>query len=674
MASKVRAADDPCASPGRQAIYTANTVLYVDTSLPVPESVEVQNGRSIMLEYSLKWLEAGIHPDYSATYWMVKPLWSFSDPESEIQQCIVSLRDAEGNPDEPVATAVTGKNVFATSLMRLDLPHAFTYEINVNCQNDAGLWNDITSEPVFVDLTRPFVAQVLDLVGKPRSSALAEVPTPGSPAALGTAQPAMLTPTQLLALEVDYVYELFEVRVGFAAWDPESGVTEVMVSVGEAPGSTSVQRWTFKTLRGKRHFLVDIPPERNLEHHKRYYVNIAAVNGAGALSNWASSDGIMIDDTPAVCVQYRVRDGTHRLLDAEWQSANSTVVAQWRGALFDLESLVDHYEVRLEDADTAEVLVPDTSVGLATTYMFQDLSLAHKLQVRTVVTAVNRAGVRSECSTNGLGIDVTGPVAVPDEVNGIVWDGNTALRGYEGKDLDSTWATQSAFASWADFVDPESGVNNYYVWAETVSGAMLSELTWVHPALKEWTMPIPTMDHGDRYRVAVRAVNRANSFLDYRSDGIEIDKTPPTFTSAVEFVLEDPTMAGLKPGVIADASARLRIRVTSADPESGMLRCRYALGTYPDGSDLSGVTTVQVADVNATQRQEEVRTVGGEEVCSFDGVCSRLPVTQHTVVTSVSIDEVLNEGVSLINSLNFYAWVVCINKYVAVCVCSCVSW
>ena len=130
-------------------------------------------------------------------------------------------------------------------------------------------------------------------------------------------------------------------------------------------------------------------------------------------------------------------------------------------------------------------------------------------------------------------------------------------------------------------------------------------------------------------------------------------------------------MAGLKPGVIADASARLRIRVTSADPESGMLRCRYALGTYPDGSDLSGVTTVQVADVNATQRQEEVRTVGGEEVCSFDGVCSRLPVTQHTVVTSVSIDEVLNEGVRLINSLNFYAWVVCINKYVAVCACVC---
>lgn len=45
----------------------------------------------------------------------------------------------------------------------------------------------------------------------------------------------------------------------------------------------------------------------------------------------------MIDDTPPVCVNYRVRDGTHRLLDSDFQYNTASVVAQWRGALFDLE-------------------------------------------------------------------------------------------------------------------------------------------------------------------------------------------------------------------------------------------------------------------------------------------------------------------------------------------------
>lgn len=422
----------------------------------------------------------------------------------------------------------------------------------------------------------------------------------------------------------------------------------------------------------------------------------ACLQGAGLLALWASTDGIMIDDTPPVCVEYRVRDGAHRLLDAEFQGNTETVVAQWRSALFDLEvrreaaaglhrsrvacadplrvawpsqSLVARFEVRLEDMDTGEVIAGPLAAGKATTIKFNELQLHHKQRVQSVVTAVNRAGAEYECSTNGMLIDTTGPEPLPSEA-GVIWDGNNALFGYEGDDLEYTWSTRSAFAAWAAFVDPESRVNNYWLWTESMDGAIMSSRRWVHPSLVEWTMPIPTRAHGDLYRVVLRAVNGAGSYRDYRSDGIQVDVTAPVFKSDVEFRIDGPI--GLEPHIVASEGAKLSIIVHAHDPESGILRCRYALGTYPDGSDLTGVITAETKDLAPADRTYETRSRGGDRVCFFDGTCADIEESKHNVTTDVRLDRVLNEDVDLLNHFTFYAWVVCINKYVpAACVLGC---
>ena len=118
-----------------------------------------------------------------------------------------------------------------------------------------------------------------------------------------------------------------------------------------------------------------------------------------------------------------------------------------------VQSLVSRFEVRLDDIDTGATLVPRTPVGKSTIFAFHELVLSHKQRVRTVVTAINRAGAEFDCSTNGILIDTTPPEPLPHPA-GVAWDGNSALFGYEDDDLEYTWATRSAFGAWARFEDP----------------------------------------------------------------------------------------------------------------------------------------------------------------------------------------------------------------------------
>ena len=645
---------------GRQTISTAQTVVYVDLTPGIPGPISVHNGASIMLEYLLEWMPLSDgNPRYSATAWTVSPMWSCSDPESEIVAYHVLLLDANGNPDHPIDQAFLDDEETTVTFEGFSLPHLFEYEVKVRCKTDANLWSERVSDRVMIDLTRPQTRQVLDLAAEATEGPLAIDPDPDSEVGQGLFTPPLLTPAQVTATDLDFVTELDELRVAFAAWDEDSGIKHVMVAAGPAPGSPAILKWTPVEVRGKRQVRVPLPQTVALQRHLRYYVSVSAVNGAGLLALWASSDGIMIDDTPPVCVEYRVRDGTHRLLDSEYQADTASLTAQWRSALFDLESLIDHFEVTLEDIDFGTVIAGPMNAGKAVKFTFKELELEHNQRVRTVVSAYNRAGAVLDCATNGLLIDTTGPVPTPSDA-GVVWDGNNALFGYEGMDLQYTWATRSAFAAWTQFRDPESRINNYWLWTETMEGAVLSTRRWVHPLLTEWTMPIPTQSHGSQYRIVLRAVNGASSYKDYRSDGIEVDVTPPYFTTPVEFRIDGKV--GLEPHIIASEDTKLSIVVRAEDPESGILRCRYALGTYPDGSDLTGVVTAEVAAMNASSKTVVSRTRGGNQVCYFDGTCEDVPASNHSVTTDILVDRVLNEEVALLNHFTFYAWVVCINN------------
>ena len=382
--------------------------------------------------------------------------------------------------------------------------------------------------------------------------------------------------------------------------------------------------------------------------------------GAGLLSRWASSDGIIIDDTVPVCVDYRVRDGLNRFEDAEFQRITDSAVAQWRGAFFDLESQVSHFTVELRDAVSNETLAGPLPVGTSTSVRFDKLGLSHTQRVETLVTAHNRAGISKMCKTSGMSVDVTPPLATHNPA-GVVWDGNAQMLGYEGVDMEFSRSPRAAHASWTTFADAESGVHNYWVWAEDMDGVVLTPRHWVHPSLREWTMPIPTRSDGDRFRVAVQAVNMAGSRTTFRSDGVVVDTSPPFFTTGVEFSV-DGDAAGLEPGVLTHTDAKLRVRVSAAEKEGSLSRCTYAMGTVPDASDVTGVTVLPVQDMAADERTQVGVPTGGDNICDDAGVCTTMPVGTEMVTKTLTLDRVVNPESALVNNLRFHAWVSCANS------------
>ena len=369
--------------------------------------------------------------------------------------------------------------------------------------------------------------------------------------------------------------------------------------------------------------------------------------------------GIMVDDTPPVCVEERVRDGWLRILDTDYQSDPTTMKLQWKSAIFDFESLISHFEVELVDVASGATISGPVHVAKDTRYAFALLDLAHTQRVQAVVTGYNRAGSLTACATNGVLIDLT-PAEPADATFNPVLDGNDAGIGFTGADLEYTTATQAAFATWRDFVDPESSIQYFYVWAESVNGTILSDRVFANYLVRQWTVAIPRLHHGDRYRMVVRVVNGAGAARDFRSNSVQVDTTPPVFTQPVAFTIT-ATTTGLEAHIISDESADVLLSARVEDHDSGIELCRFALGSYPDGSDLSGVITVRAADYGANP---EVRTRGGYEVCSRQGECTYIQESTHALYPELSASRLMNGDFPLLNGYTMYAWVACLNGYV----------
>lgn len=259
---------------GLQQVTTLPTTIFIDMT-PAHGQVRPHNGASIMLEYLLEWLPLSApDPVYSATYWMVGASWSFTDDErTEIAEFVVELHDAKyGHPDQPLRSQTVGPLVTSTLFQGLRLEHLSEYEVRVRARSVADVWGEATSSRVTIDLTRPTVLQVVDLAGPDLVDGIL-----ADQVSLKH-KPVLLTPFGKRTLEVDFVTEsMGGLRVGFGAWDPDSGIIQVLVAVGVAPGSTSLLPWTLVTLDTPRQITTPVQVT-DLEIHTRYFVSITAVN------------------------------------------------------------------------------------------------------------------------------------------------------------------------------------------------------------------------------------------------------------------------------------------------------------------------------------------------------------------------------------------------------------
>lgn len=610
---------------GLQSITTHTTPIFIDSTPPYHTGHGTHDGNTIMLEYLLDYLPLDASgccdPKYSSMYWQQRPLFNWRDTETFINRQEVWVEEASSGVEVPNSRVAYD----AFRLLRFDsetranitadmrgflLDHNTEYRLHFWARNDVGLSADAVSEPWLIDKTRPQVLQVMDLdADMDNADAIFPLDLTG-----GFAVPGLLTPAQEFALELDFVQELRTLRMGFAAFDLESGIDRAFVAVGDAPGANNVMDWTEVELSGPRSrvFTFDLPAGSVLEEHKRYHASIMPVNRAGLWGKPFTTDGIMIDTTPPIFNHQRILDGDDRAFDAEYWSNPVQFTASWRASFLDLESLVSHYTVTLVDETDDSVLFGPANVGPAERVVMNKIVLQHNHRVRVDITATNRAGGNATASTSGALLDLTGPVpdetspayaAAPLDVDGsprVVWDGNDRLRGYAGEDMQFAYSRWSVFGSWVPFEDPESTVRNYWVWAETPSGQRLSDKFWVSRSVSDFTLQMEVaLGHGDTAHFVVAPENRAGSATPYRSDGTTVDLTGPRFRDDPVLYSEE-NMRGNGANTVVSVDGILTLRAAARDEESPLTRCRYAVGTYPGGDDVVRMTTAEITGDPAT--------------------------------------------------------------------------
>ena len=145
---------------------------------------------------------------------------------------------------------------------------------------------------------------------------------------------------------------------------------------------------------------------------------------------------------------------------------------------------------------------------------------------------------------------------------------------------DGAYSTQQSVlhASWSA-VDQESGISGYEYAIGTAPGAQdVLAFTNAGPAT-EVSQNGLSLVNGGTYYFSVRATNGAGLIGDVgTSDGIIVDYTPPS----TPVVTDD--------GQYSTSPSSLHASWTSADPESGLLRYEYAIGTSQGAADVVSFT------------------------------------------------------------------------------------
>jgi outer membrane protein assembly factor BamB len=392
----------------------------------------------------------------------------------------------------------------------------------------------------------------------------------------------------------------------WASWstaDNESGVSKFEYSVGTTAGGTQVLGWTDAgalpqmTITGL-----------TLTNGGTYFVNVRATNGALLVSPVGSSDGITLDTTaPTTPV---VTD------DGDFTASTSQIHATWTAS--DPESGIQLYKYAIGTSPGATNIVPWTDNGTATSVTRTGLSLVDKQTYYLSVIATNGAQAESAVGTsNGITVDATPPTRPT-----VVDDGEYTASATE---LHAVWSAS----------DPQSGIVLYEYSIGTLAGAA-DTLGWT-PAdtSTEATITGLSLQGGVRYYINVRATNGAGTRSEVGStDGIYVESTPPT----TPVVTDD--------GQFTQSTTTISATWTSEDPETGVAKYEYCIGTQPALGDLvpwtdaatqTGVRRTDLTLTQGTTYYVSVRATNGiglvSEVGSSDGITVDTTAPEIPIVT-----------------------------------------
>ena len=241
----------------------------------------------------------------------------------------------------------------------------------------------------------------------------------------------------------------------------------------------------------------------------------------------------------------------------------------------------------------------DTGTQLSTTT--KNLTLANGQIYYFSVKAENLIGLMSAVTTsNGQTADNT-----PPSVPGTVTDGT-------GSDITYTASTSQLSANWIAASDAESGILKYWYAIGTTAGATNTTGGWIdNGAATSVTKLSLTLTQAQTYYFTVKAENGVNlESAAVNSNGQRVDITPPLIISQVR---DGPGADGgwFSSPLSANWSA-------SSDPESGVVKYYYAVGTSQgatnvvDWTDNGSLTSATATGITIADSQAYYFTVMAE--------------------------------------------------------------
>ena len=236
--------------------------------------------------------------------------------------------------------------------------------------NGAGLKTVVTSDAVKIDYTPPVPGTVLDGIG----------------------------------IELNYINTSTTAATTWSAFrDPESYIKKCTLTVGEKnPIKNMSMNIKLKMdVNATGSIIHDFPLISGLQ----YVATVACENRDGFKSS-KSSDGFMVDDSPPI--PGKILDKNGQPFGNQYQSSTSELHVRWTDA-YDRESGIKDYSVAVGSGSNDDDIRKFFSVGLARDVNIKNLTLSSGSTYYITLQIVNKAGIMSHVSSNGITVDATLP-------------------------------------------------------------------------------------------------------------------------------------------------------------------------------------------------------------------------------------------------------------------------
>ncbi|XP_052081925.1 uncharacterized protein LOC127719726 isoform X2 [Mytilus californianus] len=417
-------------------------------------------------------------------------------------------------------------------------------------------------------------------------------------------QPIIVDPTPPIAGKV-YDGQTYDVDLLFtkeqdvicANWqgffDPESGISFYMVSVGSEPleNVTDVSNLT-QVSRKLHEACVLLQQASYLEHGRIYYTTVWAFNGAARQLNISAiSNGVLVDLTPSVPGE--VIDGLlDNFNDLDYTSSQAKVEAQWKD-YYDPESTIKQYDVQVSSAQN---MSNDFTVirewvmfnNDSTSARWLNFHLAHRDRIKIELKTTNGALNSIVNETDTYIVDLTPPAL------SYIGDGLT-----QGDDIDFQSDATSLSTNFK-FEDNESGLDYYRIQIyEKYQGSKrqlvpIIKGNWMDlvgdPTRTSYTHTGMSLNLGAAYSIRVGSLNKAGHMSVFETDSVRVDTSPPS----VKWLRVGTLISGQEEevgGYVYQANTKgIKAAWLAVDPESGIIGFEVAVGTSPGGTDKLGWT------------------------------------------------------------------------------------